>query len=225
MRAAGLLDLVETRIDGVVSAEIGLKGKPEADIFTTAADRLGCSYDRSIVVEDAVSGVAAGKNGRFGLVLGVAREDNITELYDNGADIVVEDLAEVSIESFNDWFAHQAENDSWSITYHGYNPKKERSREALLTVATVILACAARWKKPLPILIITLEPTWPACITAWLLKSPDGMWKTRISSTCLTGCRLALKLMVATGLILTKTKLSPSNAVSILKMPCSNAKW
>ncbi len=61
MRAAGLLDLVETRIDGVVSAEIGLKGKPEADIFTTAADRLGCSYDRSIVVEDAVSGVAAGK--------------------------------------------------------------------------------------------------------------------------------------------------------------------
>lgn len=134
LRAAGLLDLVETRIDGVVSAEIGLKGKPEADIFTTAADRLGCSYDRSIVVEDAVSGVAAGKNGRFGLVLGVAREENITELYDNGADIVVEDLAEVSIESFNDWFAHQAENDSWSITYHGYNPKKERSREALLTV-------------------------------------------------------------------------------------------
>ena len=134
LRAAGLLDLIETRIDGVVSAEIGLKGKPEADIFTTAADRLGCSYDRSIVVEDAVSGVAAGKNGRFGLVLGVAREENITELYDNGADIVVEDLAEVSIESFNKWFASEAENDSWSITYHGYDPKKERSREALLTV-------------------------------------------------------------------------------------------
>jgi len=134
LRAAGLLDLIETRIDGVVSVELGLKGKPEADIFTTAADRLGCSYDRSIVVEDAVSGVAAGKNGRFGLVLGVAREENITELYDNGADIVVEDLEEVSIESFNKWFTEGAEQDSWSITYHGYSPKKERSREALLTV-------------------------------------------------------------------------------------------
>jgi HAD superfamily hydrolase (TIGR01509 family) len=134
LRAAGLLDLVETRIDGVVSAELGLKGKPEADIFTTAVDKLGCSYDRSIVVEDAVSGVAAGKNGRFGLVLGLAREENITELYDNGADWVVEDLEGIGIEELNRWFAEGAEADSWSITYHGYNQEKERSREALLAV-------------------------------------------------------------------------------------------
>jgi HAD superfamily hydrolase (TIGR01509 family) len=64
------MHLVETRVDGVVSAELGLKGKPEADIFTTAADNLGCSYHRCIVVEDAVSGVQAGRAGRFGLVLG-----------------------------------------------------------------------------------------------------------------------------------------------------------
>ncbi len=134
LRAAGLFDLVETRIDGVVSAELGLKGKPEADIFTTAADRLGCSYDRSIVVEDAVSGVAAGKNGRFGLVLGLAREENTTELYDNGADWVVEDLEGIGIDELNQWFAYTAEADSWSITYHGYNQEKERSREALLAV-------------------------------------------------------------------------------------------
>ncbi len=134
LRAAGLLHLVETRIDGVVSAELGLKGKPEADIFTTAADRLGCSYDRSIVVEDAVSGVAAGKNGRFGLVLGIAREENTDELYDNGADWVVDDLQGIDIEALNNWFAVESEADSWSITYHGYNPKKERSREALLAI-------------------------------------------------------------------------------------------
>ncbi len=134
LNAAGLMHLVETRVDGVVSATLGLKGKPEADIFTTAADNLGCRYDRSIVVEDAVSGVAAGRNGHFGLVLGIAREENSTELYDNGADWVVNDLDEVSIESLSNWFEKEMENDNWSITYHDYNTKKERSREALLAI-------------------------------------------------------------------------------------------
>ena len=60
LEAAGLLDYFETRVDGLVSAEIGLKGKPEPDIFTTACDNLGVAYDRSVVVEDAVSGVQAG---------------------------------------------------------------------------------------------------------------------------------------------------------------------
>ncbi|MDP2237152.1 MAG: HAD-IA family hydrolase [Bacteroidales bacterium] len=134
LEAAGLMHLVETRVDGVVSAEMGLKGKPEADIFTTAAKNLGCDYERSVVVEDAVSGVQAGRNGNFGLVIGIAREENKEELYTSGADIVVEDLDEISIESINYWFDKGLEDDSWSITYHDYNPKKERSREALLAV-------------------------------------------------------------------------------------------
>lgn len=134
LEAAGLMYLVETRVDGVVSAEMGLKGKPEADIFTTAAKNLDCDYERSVVVEDAVSGVQAGRNGNFGLVIGIAREENKEELYTSGADIVVEDLDEMSIESINAWFDRGLEDDSWSITYHDYNPKKERSREALLAV-------------------------------------------------------------------------------------------
>ncbi|GAH12411.1 unnamed protein product, partial [marine sediment metagenome] len=56
LEAAGLLDLFETRVDGVVSAEMGLQGKPEPDIFTMACDNLGVDYDRSVIVEDAVSG-------------------------------------------------------------------------------------------------------------------------------------------------------------------------
>jgi HAD superfamily hydrolase (TIGR01509 family) len=134
LKTAGLLHLVETRVDGVVSAEIGLKGKPEADIFTTAADNLGCTYDRCIVVEDAVSGVQAGRNGRFGLVLGLAREENARELLINGADIVLEDMAETSIGKMNEWFETGLEADQWSISYHDYDLKKERSRETLLTV-------------------------------------------------------------------------------------------
>ena len=98
LETVGLLDLIETRVDGVASAKLGLMGKPQADIFTTACDNLGVNYDRAVIVEDAISGVQAGRNGGFGLVLGVAREGNAHDLRINGADIVLEDLAEIDIE-------------------------------------------------------------------------------------------------------------------------------
>lgn len=134
LEAAGLLDLFEARVDGVVSAELGLSGKPEPDIFTVACDRLGTEYHRSVVVEDAVSGVQAGKNGNFGLVIGLAREDNMNELRVNGGDIVLEDLSEISIDDINEWFDKGIEEDSWNLNYYDYNHSKERSREALLAV-------------------------------------------------------------------------------------------
>jgi beta-phosphoglucomutase family hydrolase len=98
---AGITNLFETRVDGVVSAELGLKGKPEPDIFTTACDHLGVTYHRAIVVEDAVSGVQAGARAKFGLVIGVARENNAQELKANGADVVVGDLSELSVDEIN----------------------------------------------------------------------------------------------------------------------------
>lgn len=134
LETAGLLDLFETRVDGEVSAELGLKGKPEPDIFTMAADNLGASYDRSVVVEDAVSGVQAGRKGNFGFVLGLAREENEKELYANGADIVVKDISEIGFEGIANWFKHGIFQDHWSITYHDYVPEKEKTREALLAV-------------------------------------------------------------------------------------------
>ena len=133
LESAGLLDLFETRIDGVVSVELGLNGKPEPDIFTTACDEVGVKYHGAVVVEDAVSGVQAGANGNFGLVIGVAREDNVQELQTNGADIVVTDLVEVSLSSINKWFEEGMEMDSWQLKYYDYNQDKERSREALFT--------------------------------------------------------------------------------------------
>lgn len=102
--AVGLLDLFETRVDGVVSAELGLKGKPHADIFTTACRNLGVPNHLAVVVEDAVSGVQAGRNGDFGLVLGIAREGNMGELKENGADLVVTDLGEIDIPQMEAWF-------------------------------------------------------------------------------------------------------------------------
>ncbi len=134
LEKAGLLDLMETRVDGVVSAEIGLSGKPEPDIFTTAADNLGTDYDKAVVVEDAVSGVQAGKKGNFGLVLGIARENNIKELKINGADIVVTDISEIGFEGIKKWFCTGLEADNRSLTYSDYIPEKEKTRETLLTI-------------------------------------------------------------------------------------------
>ena len=134
LETAGLLHYFETRVDGVVSAEIGLQGKPEPDIFTTACDNLGVEYHRSVVVEDAVSGVMAGHKGNFGLTLGLAREENINELLVGGADIVVEDLDEIGLEGINEWFEKGMREDGWLLKYHDYSLEQERSREALLAV-------------------------------------------------------------------------------------------
>lgn len=135
LRRAGILNLFEARVDGVVSAQLGLKGKPEPDIFTTAAAQMGLPVHRCVVVEDAVSGVQAGRAGNFGMVLGIARENNHHELLINGADIVVGDLAELGgIEGIEDWFVRGLAHDNFSLTYHDFIPGKEKHRETLLTV-------------------------------------------------------------------------------------------
>jgi HAD superfamily hydrolase (TIGR01509 family) len=133
LESVNLLDYFGTRVDGVVSAELGLRGKPEPDIFTVAADNLGVAYDRTVVVEDAVSGVQAGKKGNFGFVIGIARENNMNELRVNGADIVVEDIEELGgITAIEDWFTRGLNDDMWTLVYPDYDPVNERSRESLL---------------------------------------------------------------------------------------------
>lgn len=94
----------EVLVDGVVAAELGLMGKPAPDIFAIACDRLGAARHKTLVVEDAVSGVAAGARGRFGLTLGVARDKNSDALKRHGADLVVGDLSEIGIEEIDRWF-------------------------------------------------------------------------------------------------------------------------
>lgn len=104
LKTAHFEKMFETRVDGEVSAQLGLKGKPEGDIFVTAARNLGADPGKAIVVEDATSGVEAGRNGGFGLVLGIARQHNETQLLENGADIVVQDMADIDIETIERWF-------------------------------------------------------------------------------------------------------------------------
>jgi beta-phosphoglucomutase-like phosphatase (HAD superfamily) len=72
-----------------------LAGKPAPDTFLTAAKLLGAEPTRAVVIEDAISGVQAGRNGNFGLVIGVARKGNAEELRHHGAHLVVNDLGEL----------------------------------------------------------------------------------------------------------------------------------
>ena len=104
LQLAGLEDVFETQVDGVVSAETNLKGKPEPDIFVTAAKNLGLNPGECVVVEDAISGVQAGRAGNFGLTLGIARNVQGELLLRFGADQVVSDLGEITFEDLQEWF-------------------------------------------------------------------------------------------------------------------------
>jgi beta-phosphoglucomutase family hydrolase len=92
---AGITDLFDTCVDAEVAIALKLRGKPAPDTFLEAARMLGAPPGRAIVVEDAISGVQAGRAGDFGLVIGVARKDNAESLMKNGADIAVADLQEL----------------------------------------------------------------------------------------------------------------------------------
>lgn len=93
--SAGVRDLFPVKVDGVDSSELNLAGKPMPDIFLEAARRLGVPARQTAVVEDAVSGVEAGRRGGFGLVIGVDRADHAEALAAGGADVVVADLGEL----------------------------------------------------------------------------------------------------------------------------------
>ena len=93
--AAGIEDLFEARIDGVVAGRDHLRGKPAPDTFLAGARALGLAPAAAAVFEDALAGVAAGRAGRFGYVVGVDRAGQADALRSHGADRVVADLAEL----------------------------------------------------------------------------------------------------------------------------------
>lgn len=95
LESAGLADLFDVRMDGLVAAERGLPGKPRPDTFLAAAEALGLEPKEAAVFEDALAGVEAGVAGGFGYVVGVDRIDQGAALRERGADIVVCDLAEL----------------------------------------------------------------------------------------------------------------------------------
>lgn len=97
LKAAGMSDLFDAKVDGNTARKWLLDGKPAPDTFLEAAHRLDVTPDRTVVIEDALPGVRAGKAGDFGLVVGVDRDGLAESMRRNGADVVVSDLCELEL--------------------------------------------------------------------------------------------------------------------------------
>jgi beta-phosphoglucomutase family hydrolase len=95
LEAAHISDLFDAEIDGVVAERDHLRGKPAPDTYLAGARALGVEPAAAAVFEDALAGVAAGRAGGFGLVVGVDRVGQADALRAHGADVVVTDLAEL----------------------------------------------------------------------------------------------------------------------------------
>lgn len=98
LTSSGLAPLIDVRVDGLVALRQGLRGKPAPDSFLAAARALGVPPRQAAVFEDALAGVAAGRAGGFGFVVGVDRTGHAAELRSHGADVVVADLAELLVD-------------------------------------------------------------------------------------------------------------------------------
>ncbi|MGM1054960.1 MAG: trehalose-phosphatase [Bacteroidota bacterium] len=96
MEKTGLEDRFKVRVDGNTLKEENLRGKPEPDMFVKAAEYLNVKVEDTIIIEDAIQGVQAGKKGKFACVVGVARNGEENSLKEAGADIVVKKLTELS---------------------------------------------------------------------------------------------------------------------------------
>jgi beta-phosphoglucomutase family hydrolase len=163
LQTARLEHLFDARVDGRDAATLALQGKPAPDTFLEAARRLGTSPARMVVVEDAIAGVAAGRGGGFGLVIGVDRTGHSADLEAAGADIVVADLSQLELELEEalaarrftakakpdvhrlDPFIAQpgtetrrpaaaTKPDRWVFSYDGFDPAVEGRRETLFAV-------------------------------------------------------------------------------------------
>lgn len=95
LRTCRITDLFDARVDGEIADRLQLAGKPAPDTYLKAAAMLGVEADRAVVVEDATAGVEAGRDGGFGLVIGVDRKNDADALREHGATIVVADLGEM----------------------------------------------------------------------------------------------------------------------------------
>ncbi len=124
--AAGIAELFDARVDGTDITRLELNGKPAPDAFLEAARIVGADPSRAVVVEDAISGVEAGRAGHFGCVIGVDRRSQAQALRDAGADVVVTDLAEIQV-------AVEPAS-AWSLVFEDFDAAKEGIREALCTL-------------------------------------------------------------------------------------------
>ena len=185
LEAAGIAGLFDARVDGETVLELGLRGKPAPDGFLEGARRVDATPQRCVVVEDAVAGVAAGRAGGFGLVIGVNRDDHTAELRANGADLVVDDLGELL--AAPDDAVHRTgprrhhlmaaarrivaasadyPTDPWQLVERRYNPEHTEQTETVFALSNGYLGIRGSFEEGVPAvapgtLLNGFHETWP----------------------------------------------------------------
>jgi alpha,alpha-trehalose phosphorylase len=151
LRAADLEPLFDVRMDGMDAEAFGLQGKPHPDPFLKSAKLLGVAPGRAVVIEDAISGVEAGRRGGFGLVVGVDRGGNREALAAHGADVVVADLGELDGAALDAHLHGKRETlVAWQIEQEGFDPSREHAVESIFTVGNGYLGVRGTLDRPLP---------------------------------------------------------------------------
>ncbi|GAB3192990.1 beta-phosphoglucomutase family hydrolase [Nesterenkonia suensis] len=131
LRVAGLIDAFTAIVDGTDALEMNLPGKPNPAMFLHASTLLQVEAQDSIVIEDAASGVQAGRHGDYGMVVGLTRGDDSRRLKEAGADVVVTDLSVMNLATRTT----RPFDPDWVLVYDEFDPKDEPTREALCTLA------------------------------------------------------------------------------------------
>lgn len=150
LEAAGIAALFDARLDGIDIGELALKGKPDPDMFLKSAELLGVAPRRTLVFEDAVAGVQAGRRGDFGLVVGVDRGGNTAALARAGADFVVHDLSELDVDRLEAAFLSRRKEMAWRIEAEGFDSVRERQMESLFAVGNGYLGVRGALDTPPP---------------------------------------------------------------------------
>lgn len=149
LRTASIAALFDTSLDGMDIDKLGLKGKPDPDMFLHAVDSLGVAPARAVIVEDAVAGVQAGRRGEFGLVVGIDRGGNAAALHLAGADVVVQDLAGFGIEELEQAYRVRQGEIAWRIEQEGFDLARESQMESIFTVGNGYLGVRGALDSPL----------------------------------------------------------------------------
>jgi HAD superfamily hydrolase (TIGR01509 family) len=148
--AAGISDLFDVRVDGLDTDELALPGKPDPAAFLECANRLAIAPAQTVLVEDAIAGVAAGGRGGFGLVVGVSRGRDPAALSRAGADEIVSDLRELTLPVLDRLFRARQAAIGWRVEQEGFDPAREREMESIFSIGNGYLGVRGALDLALP---------------------------------------------------------------------------
>ncbi|HEX5999462.1 MAG TPA: archease [Hyphomicrobiaceae bacterium] len=227
--AVRLTAFFDARVDGHDLDRLALRGKPAPDIFLEAARRLGVAPAWAVVFEDAAAGVAAGRAGGFGLVIGVGRGAHAAALMESHADHVVADLSEVRLEGTHvpaarwEHFPHDAD-----IGVRGWGPTMAAAFEQAALALTAVVTDPAHVASRQSVSVACEAPSAELLLVDWLnavvlrMATDDlvfGAFEVAISGTRLNGRALGEPIDIARHQPAVEVKGATLTALKVAEQP------